>query len=122
LNTELNFQIDDEHARLAQTGDFIGDDDLGRGDAVAAAIERPGAVERAIPRTAAGELDRSTRVERANEVAPPSCEQVAPLAEKIELREWLNFVPDIGHNNHRVRSWVSLNSAEYRPARGLLAR
>src|ERR1700744_4745752 len=75
--------VDDEHARLAQAGEFIGDD-LGRGDAVAAAIKRPGAAERAIPRTAAGELDRSTRVERANEVAPPSCEQVARRADRIQ--------------------------------------
>jgi hypothetical protein len=75
--------IDDEHAGFTDACEFLGNH-LGRGDAIGAAIKCPGTAERAIPRAAAGELDRGTRVERANEIAPPPRQQIARGSDRIQ--------------------------------------
>ena len=58
--------VDDEDARFADPAQIL-DRALRADQTVAAAVERPGAAERAIPWAAARELDRGARVEHADE-------------------------------------------------------
>src|SRR6202012_1688139 len=63
--------VDDEHARRGDARNALGGR-LRRQPPVAAAVERPRAAERAVPRAAPGELDRGRRVHYPDEVlAPP---------------------------------------------------
>ena len=71
--------VDDEDARLPDRRQLL-DHALGADQPVAAAVERPGAAERAIPRTAARELDRGGRIEDADEILAPMTQQVARRA------------------------------------------
>src|SRR4029434_9318656 len=57
---------DDEDAWFAHAAQVV-EDGVGCARAIAAAIERPGAAERAVPRTAAGKLNRGAGVEHSNE-------------------------------------------------------
>src|SRR5581483_7063999 len=68
--------VDDEDARLLDRSELVADA-LDGALAVAAAVERPRRAEGAVPRAAARELDRSARVEDADEVLLPVAEQVA---------------------------------------------
>ena len=72
--------VDDEDARLADRGQLVRGG-LGRLDPVAAAVERPGAAERAIPGAAPAELDRGAWVEHADEVLPAMAQEVASGAQ-----------------------------------------
>ncbi len=62
--------IDDEDSGLLDPREVL-DGPLRAQLAVAPTIKGPGAAKGAIPEAAAGELDRSTGVEDADEVAPP---------------------------------------------------
>src|SRR5262249_37192021 len=59
--------VDDEGARLPDRSEVL-DHALGAAQPVAAAVERPGAAERAVPRAAAGEFDRGAGIEHADEI------------------------------------------------------
>ena len=58
---------------------------LGALDPVAAAVEGPGAAERAIPGAAPAELDRGARVEHADEVLAAMPQQVAGGDQVVEV-------------------------------------
>src|SRR5262249_55468947 len=59
--------VDDEDARLADRPQVL-DDTLRTDHAIAAAVKSPSAAEGAVPRAAARELDRGTRIERAEKI------------------------------------------------------
>src|SRR6185437_2587069 len=59
--------IDDEDAWLTDRAQIL-DDVLRIAQPIRAAIESPGAAERAIPRTAAGEFDRGARIKNAEKI------------------------------------------------------
>src|SRR5437868_4083308 len=59
--------VDDEDAGLADPAQIL-DDPLRAQQAIAAPVESPGTAERAIPRAAAGELDRGTGIEHPDEI------------------------------------------------------
>jgi len=75
--------IDDEDPGLLDPREVL-DGSLRAQLAVAPTIKGPGAAEGAIPGTAAGELDRSTGVEDADEVATPVAEQLTGRVQLIE--------------------------------------
>ena len=83
LGTDEGHVVHDEHVRLADAGQLVGRR-LRRGLAVAAAVERPGGAERAVPRAAAAELDRRTRIELADEVAAAPAHQVPGRARAVD--------------------------------------
>ena len=68
--------VDEEHVGLADPREVLGRR-LRRELAVAPAVERPRAAERAVPRTAAGELGRRAGIEHADEVLPAPPREVA---------------------------------------------
>ena len=71
LGLDEGHVVDDEHAGLGDAGHVL-DGGLRRQPPVAAAVEGPRGAERAVPRAAAGELDRGGRVHHPDEVlAPP---------------------------------------------------
>src|SRR6185369_11265553 len=76
--------IQDEQARLPDLLDLL-HGPLGRLRAVAATVEGPRATEGAIPRAAAAELDRRTRVELADIVLAPVAQQVARGQQIVEV-------------------------------------
>ena len=76
--------VDDEDAGLGDRGE-LGGDPLRGFEPVAAVVEGPGAAEGAVPGTAAGELDRGRRVERADEIAAAMAKQVPRRKERVEI-------------------------------------
>src|SRR5262249_16063666 len=68
--------INDENARLCDRSQVL-DDAFRVEQPVAAAIEGPGAAERAVPRATARELDSRARVERADEIFAAVAQAVA---------------------------------------------
>ena len=76
--------VDDEDAGLANLRQLVGGG-FGALDPVAAAVERPGAAERAVPGAAARKLDRGTRVEHADEVLAAMPQQVAGGNQIVEV-------------------------------------
>ena len=75
LGLDERHVVHDEHARLGDPGHVLGGR-FRRQPAVAAAVERPRAAERAVPRAAAGELDRRGRVHHPDEVLAAAAAQV----------------------------------------------
>ena len=76
LGLDERHVVDDEDARLADRRQLV-HGGLGRLDAVAPPVKRPGAAERAIPGAAPAELDRGAGVEHADEILAPMPQQVA---------------------------------------------
>src|SRR5262249_18713420 len=68
--------VDDEHARFRDAAHVL-DGRFRREPAVAAAVECPGAAERAVPGTASRELDGGGRVQHADEVLAAAPGEVA---------------------------------------------
>ena len=75
--------IDDKDARLADRAQIL-DDPLRADETIGAAVKRPGAAERTIPRTAARKLDRCARVEHAEKIFSPMPQQVARRQQRVE--------------------------------------
>ena len=75
--------VDDKNPGLADPPQIL-DDMLGADQAIAAAVKRPGATKRAIPRAAAGKLDRRARVENADKVFAAMTQQVARRHHLVE--------------------------------------
>src|SRR5262249_45612933 len=75
--------VDDEDPRILDEPEVL-DHMLGAHEAVAAAIEGPGAAERAIPRAATREFDRSSRIEHADEILAAVAQQVARRHQGVE--------------------------------------
>src|SRR4030095_16930511 len=78
--------VHQEHIRLGDPRQVL-PRRLGRGLAIAAAVERPRAAERAVPRAAPRQLGRGARVEDADEVLPPPTREVAGGREAVEVVE-----------------------------------
>jgi hypothetical protein len=83
--------VDDEHPRLADGGEIL--DHPFRADRpIAAAIERPGAAERAIPRASARELNRCAGVQDADEIFAAMAHEIARRPHLVEMldegRSW----------------------------------
>src|SRR5262249_40581694 len=76
--------IDDEHAGFAN-GREIFEDALRADQAIASAIKGPGAAERAIPRTATREFDRSGWIKNADKVFSRVPEEIPPWLLTVEL-------------------------------------
>src|SRR4029077_9451269 len=93
--------IDDEDARLADPLQIL-DDPLRAQQAIAAPVKCPGAAERAVPRTAARELDRGARIEHADEIFAPVAQQVARWQQIIERTDKPGRRP---FAVHRDRAW-----------------
>ena len=68
--------VDEEHVRLGDAREILGGR-LRRGLAIAPAVERPRAAERAVPRAAARELGRGAGIEHADEILVPPPGEVA---------------------------------------------
>src|SRR5262245_5971048 len=76
--------VDDEGARLGDGGEIL-DHALRAAQPIAAAVERPGAAERAVPRAAAGELDRGAGIEHADEIFAALAHEVARGRDLVEV-------------------------------------
>ena len=84
LGVDERHVVDQEHVGLLDAGQVLGGR-LGGGLAVAAAVERPGAAERAIPGAAARELGRGARVEHAEEVPVAAPAEIARRRKAVEV-------------------------------------
>src|SRR6476659_3121894 len=84
--------IDDEDPRLTHAAQVI-NDGFGAANAVAAAVEGPGAAEGAVPGTAPGKFDGRARVEHTDEVFPSVAEQIPGRPMVIEVLEHPNRWP-----------------------------
>src|SRR5271169_2633722 len=77
------YVVDDEHSRFADRSEIL-DDPIRADQPIAAAVEGPCAAESAVPRTASRELDRGTRIERAEKIFAAMAKQVARRQQIIE--------------------------------------
>src|SRR6202035_3057404 len=75
--------VDDENTRLADRFEIL-DNAFGAHHPVGAPVKSPSAAERAIPRTAARELDRGARIEDAKEIFAAVAQQVAGGEEIVQ--------------------------------------
>jgi hypothetical protein len=76
--------IDDESARLADGGEIL--DHAFRADQpIAAAVESPGATERAVPWTPAREFNRGAGIEHADEIFAALAHEIARRPDLVEV-------------------------------------
>src|SRR5207248_3301411 len=75
--------VHQEDVRLRDPGEVVGGR-LGRDLAIRAAVERPRAAERAVPRAAACQLRRGAGIEHADEVLAAAPREVAGGRESID--------------------------------------
>src|SRR5271169_1907995 len=75
--------VDDKDLRFADRSEIL-DDPIRADQPIAAAVKGPCAAKGAVPRTASRELDRGTRIERAEKIFASMAEQVARRQQIIE--------------------------------------
>jgi hypothetical protein len=93
--------IDDEDAALADAAQLV-DRNFRRHHAIAAAVKRPGAAERAVPRAAAREFNRCRGIEMTDEIFAAVAQQVAGGPQIVQVADearWRTFA--IQHHSAR---------------------
>src|SRR5262249_62211342 len=76
--------VNNENTRLADGGEIL-DHAFGAAQPIAAAIERPGAAERAVPWATSGKFDRGAGVEHADEIFAAGAPAIPPRPHPAHL-------------------------------------